>query len=103
MPKLELYSERRQTRKLEREGFWPKCLFKEAEVGKERESKDKMDQKWLILFKMEYYLFKGLGLVFVLESLSMFLVPFHTRKLHRWARVPFYQIKTTSIMYKSAG
>lgn len=50
-----------------------------------------MTKKWLILFKMEYYLLEDVGLVLVLESMRMFLVPFYTGKLHRRARVPSSQ------------
>lgn len=51
------------------------------EAGKERESRAKRTKKWLILFQMEYYLLEDVGLVFVLESVCMFLVPFYIRKL----------------------
>lgn len=38
------------------------------EAGKGRESRPKRTKKWLILFKMEYYLFEDFRLVLVLES-----------------------------------
>ncbi len=38
---------------------------------------------------MEYYLLEDVGLVFVLESMRMFLVPFYTGKAAPMGQSPF--------------